>query len=338
MDNNGYVMGGMAFLLVIPAVIISAMFINVVNLDETINIPIKSDTIHHISGDLESNIPILSLQVLKENSDEVVKTGEPISNSRGTIKSGVQSKIDDLTREYQKNTGINIYCKITAVDNSLNPYEICVNSTIDIHCNCSTVSKNISQNIQFVCSNSPTDSSIESYKIQDPLPFIKTKGYGTLTVVGDKINYGTALSNYLKSRGLNNSDAYNNASSPLYFKKCPYDPYHTHGNSKGLLNLKNCIENGYYHESSDGACIFCRLEGKSTCTHFGLETFIVPSHSAVQISTAPCSVDHVIFGEYGHNPIEIYPGTILEYYRTDNISNNLYLDNGHRNKYGLPLI
>ena len=337
MDNNGYVMGGIAFLLIIPAVIISTMFINVVNLDETVKTPIKSDTIQHISGDIESNIPILTLQVLKENSDMVVKTGETIPNSRETIKRSIQSKIDDLTSKYQENTGINIYCKINNVDNSLNPYAICVNSTVDVHCNTSTISKNISQDIQFVCSDSATDSSVESYKIQDPLPFIKTRGYGVLTVVGDKINYGTTLSNYLKSQGLNNSEAYENASSPLYFKKCPYDPYHFHGNSNGLLNLKNCIDNGYYHESRAGACIFCRLEGKSTCTHFGLETFIVPSKSSVQIPTAPCSVDHVIFGEYGHYPIEIYPGTILEYYRTDNVSYHIFLDNGHRNKYGLPL-
>ncbi len=333
MDNKGYVMGGIALLLIIPAVILINMYIQVVSMDETVKIPFKSDKLYKISGDVESNIPTLTLQVLKDKSDNVAKTGEAIPNSRLVIKTCIQSKIDDLNREYQKNTGIDIYCRINSVDNSLNPYNILVNSTVFVNNNNSSIVRNISQNVSFVCSDSPGNPASESYKILNPLPFIKTRGYGVLTVCGDKINYGTTLRYYLKSRGINNSEVYENASSPLYFKKCPYDPYSAHGNSITILNLKNCIDNGYYHESSDGACLFCRFEGKSTCNHYGLETFVLSSKS-VQISTAPCSIDHVIFGELGRIPVEIYPGRILE---QENVSYGLYLDNAHRNKYGLSL-
>lgn len=336
MDNKGYIIGGMAFLLIIPAVIMLISLIHMVNMDETMNTPIKSERLHHISVDVESNIPILTLQALDEKSEMAIKTGQPISNSKVTIKMCIQSKIDYLAHEYSKNTGLNINCKINAVDNSLDPFQICVNSTIDVHSNNISIIRNISQNVPFSCSDH-VDSTTQSYKIKDPLPFIKTRGYGVLEVNGDRIYYGTTLSNYLKAVGLNNTEVYENATSPLYFKKCPYEPYISHVNSKDFSNLKNCIDNGYYHESNDGSCIFCRLEGRATCKHYGLETFILPSRSPEQVLTAPCSVDHVIFGETIHNPVETYPGTILEYYSNTNVSNILYLDNGHRKKYGVLL-
>ena len=125
---------------------------------------------------------------------------------------------------------------------------------------------------------------------------------------------------------------YENSSSPLYIKKCPFDPYLSHGNSNKLQTLKNCIENGYYHESNDGACFLCRLEGKSTCSHYGLETFIVPASNNKSVSTAPCSIDHVIFNEDINGT---YNGEVVEYYSSFNNYFRIFLDNGHRTKYGI---
>lgn len=331
MDNKGYVMGGMAFLLIIPALILANILVSAVTMDNTKIMPIKSDKLYQLSGDVESNIPIFALQVLNETSDMVSKTGEPVSNSRSTIKTRIQTKVDDIYGKYQWETGITVYCKINSVDNSKDPYKISINSTLYANYNDSYMVKNLSQEVQFVCSDFP-DSSEGSYKIKDPLPFIKTKGYGEIKTEGDKIYYGTVLSNYLRSKGINNSDVYINSSSPLYIKRCPYDPYSSHGHSSLFLTLKNCIDNGYFHVSADGPCIFCRLEGKSVCSHTGLETFVVPGSFNLECDTAPCSVDHVIFGL---TTAEIYPGKPWRYHFNNNPLFRIYLDNGHRDKYGL---
>ncbi len=86
MDNKGYVMGGLAFLLIIPSIILLMVLVNMINLDESSNIMIKSDNAFHISGDVERNIPIITRQTLKETTENVVKTGNPIPNSRVVIK------------------------------------------------------------------------------------------------------------------------------------------------------------------------------------------------------------------------------------------------------------
>lgn len=332
MDNEGYVMGGMAFLLIIPALILANILISAVVMDDTQIIPCKSDKLHQLSLDVESDIPKFALQELNETSDMASKTGEPVSNSRSTIKTRIQTKIDDTYDEYQRVTGITVDCKINSVDNSRDPYKICVNSTLYANYNDSYMVKNFSQEVQFACSDFP-DSSEGCSKIKDPLPFIKTKGYGDLKIEGDRIYYGTALSNYLKSKDINDYMVYENASSLLYIKRCPYEPYPSHGHSNLVLTLKNCIDNGYYHVSAEGPCIFCRLEGKAVCRHTGLETFVVPGNYRLKCDTAPCSVDHVIFGS---TPAEIYPGKSLEYKYDDTSLFWMYLDNGHRNKYGLP--
>lgn len=331
MDNNGYVMGGMTFLLIIPTLILANIFVSAFITDEVHIIPFNSDKLHQLAGDVESNIPLFTLQIMNETSDRVSTTGEPVSNSRIIIKSRIQSKIDETYLEYQRETGINMTCKINSVDNSKDPYKICVKSTLYASYHDSYIVKNMSQDVQFACSDF-TDSSSEYCKIKDPLPFIKTKGYGSLKTDANKIYYGSALSNYLKSKGIENSSAYDNASSPLYFKRCPYDPYPSHGHSNSYMVLKNCIDNGYYHLSGAGSCIFCRLEGKSVCNHTGLETFVLPGMSNLSCEYAPCSIDHVIFGT---NPSEIYSGKLLDYNSNKTSSFRIFLDKGHRDKYGL---
>ena len=98
--------------------------------------------------------------------------------------------------------------------------------------------------------------------------------------------------------------------------------------------MKNCRDNGYYHESRDGACYLCRLEGKSGCEHYGFETFINPQKTNETGLMSACGSDHVIFSN------DIYPGVEV-IYNSENDNGNLvneilYLDpNGHKVKYGM---
>jgi hypothetical protein len=335
MDNKGYVMSGLAFLLIIPSIMLIFALVNMTNLDDSSNIMMGTETAFHISRDVERNIPILTKQTLKETTENIVQTGNPVSNSRLVIKNSLQAKINDLTSEYQNDTGVNIQCKICSVDSSLDPFELEINSTISVQKDSISYNRNIIQKVSIVGLKPTKMFTGETYEfndIPDPLPFIKCKNYGGLKVNKGRIIYGSTLSNYLSKKSVENSTLYENSSSALYIKKCPFDPYISHGNSNKLQTLKNCIENGYYHESNDGACFLCRLEGKAICSHYGLETFIVPAGTKKRVTTAPCSIDHVIFNGDING---IYNGESVEYYSFFNNYFRIFLDNGHRTKYGI---
>lgn len=97
--------------------------------------------------------------------------------------------------------------------------------------------------------------------------------------------------------------------------------------------MKTCRDSGYYHESADGACYLCRLEGKSGCGHYGFETFINPQPMNLTNLSSACGSDHVIFGE------DTYPGIECIYYSQNGLNEFLFLDpNGHRVKYGMDKI
>ena len=159
--------------------------------------------------------------------------------------------------------------------------------------------------------------SIEGLK--DPLPPAKLTVVSGIFIQGDKINYKNALVRYLKLRGLDSPYSYLLATSPVYVKKCPYDPYIHHGDP-GVL--KDCLKKGYFHESADGSCYLCRLEGKGSCPHYGLEVFI-QTHTPLINDTISCS-DHVIYHDH-------YTGQKID--KLD--INSLFLDSSHRKKYGL---
>ena len=101
--------------------------------------------------------------------------------------------------------------------------------------------------------------------------------------------------------------------------QCPYDPYIHHGD-EGVL--EDCLENGYFHESADGSCYLCRLEGKGKCPHYGLEVFI-QTHTPLKNESLSCS-DHVVFSDHYYGE-KINPDDM----------NSLILDSSHRKKYGL---
>ncbi len=281
MENNGYIMSGLSLLLMIPSILLLIVLTDMYNHLEYSNIDVKSDSAYYVLGDVEQNIPDISRRVLKETAEEVATNGKPCSNSGMLVREHIQSNIDNLTRNMARNTGWDVECNINSVTPSQDPFNVEVNSNILIQKENIVYNRTIDQKVSISNTNSQLISDKDGL-IQDPLPFIKCKKYGGAKIENGRISYGSSLSNYMNSRGINNSQVYENASSPLYIKKCPYEPYASHGNSKELLNLKNCIDNGYYHESSDGACFLCRLEGKGTCNHHGLETFIIPSDQRTQ--------------------------------------------------------
>ncbi|MEG3224706.1 MAG: hypothetical protein BME94_04025 [Methanobacteriales archaeon Met13] len=327
MNQKGYVMTGMSFLLIIPIFILFMVLIDINHSNtESKSLVIKSESTLQISRDLESNLPRVGRQVLKEEAYEVIKSKKPLIDSKKVLKENIQLKMDKIAQDYNKN-GANVTCTIRFLKESEDPFLIEINSNIVIVKDNVVHKQFLDQNISI---NDPKDP------LPDPMPFVKCEKYGGVTINGSRICYGHSIVSYLESRGETNVQVYENATSPLFINRCPYDPFKSHGDTKTLNTLKNCIDNGYFHESNDGACYLCRLEGKSTCYHQGIETFIIPAPQYnTSFANAPCSVDHVIFAD---NSSTIYPGGNLQYYIDGLITFQLFLDDSHRKKYGLPPI
>lgn len=322
-------MSGMSFLLILPAIMLLMVFLDMTNsgIGENSRV-IGSKNVLNTVHDFESNVVVAGKQVIKTKSEGVVSSGTPLTNSREAIKTELQIKVDQMSQDYRQNNGLEVECNITSVGNSEDPFSIGVNSTLYVGRDDITHQENLTLEISLVD---------PQYPISDPLPFIKTKNHGGVQVIINKIVFGSSLANYLQSRGVINASAYVNSTTALIIKKCPNSPYEMHG-INDTNTLKNCIENGYFHESNDGACFLCRLEGKGTCSHYGMETFIVPYSSAnntnQSFNSSPSSIEHVIFNDT--SPGGTYPGWKLLYY-SDSRLFFIYLDNSHRQKYGLPI-
>ncbi len=320
MDQNGYVISGVSFLLIIPAIYILTLFVDMTCIgSESQASVIQSDVVFSTSKDMEENLPLIAKKTFQQMSNEVIINENPLLDSKSSIKDRLQWEIDNSSLKYLRG-GINVTCKVITVGSSPDPFKVQINSSISVIKGNTAHDENISQDVSIIDPD---------YPIKDPMPFIKCKNFGGATNTSSRIIYNSSLTDFLKISNRTNSDVYINATSPLIFKKCPYDPYISHG--KCLINFKNCIDNGYYHESKDGACFLCRLEGKGNCTDYGMETFIIPAVSSNNTSfNAPCSSDHVIFeGNYS--------GYTLTYYSNKSGYYNIFLENGHRPKYGVNL-
>lgn len=329
MNNNGYVMSLASFFLILPAFLLLMVLVDLsTNEAQTQEATLNSHEVLGVATDLETNLPFIGREVIRDKSLEVVNSGIPLSNSRKEVKEEFQNRMDKYCSKYA-DKGVLVECIILKVDNSYDPFCVEVKSKITVEKGTLKHNVNLTQNISLTNG---------SFPIYDPLPFVKCRGHGGATINEERISYGSSLANYLQSRGIKNYEAYENATSPLSIKKCPYDPYILHGNTNELVNLKNCIDNGFYHESNDGACFLCRLEGKGICSHYGMETFIIPAPTISPCmnnsSTAPSSVDHVIFNDTGHGT---YSGHPILYFSSENHYFSLYLDNSHRQKYGVPI-
>ncbi len=308
-DNDGNLIISFSLILifiVITCLILVLMASDYLNEEKTDEV--TSSNIQFIIGDYKRNIETVSYESLNESIMDVISSKNSLKDSRTYLKDKINRNLQDLNKEYYKTYKVTVNSEITEVDNDENPFYIKVSGHMEI----------IKNNISYSSNDTFT---IPITGLNDPLPVLKLKNQEGLEYTNEGIYYGESLRDYLNNKGLNNSNSYLNARSPSIIKECPYTPYPIHGNN-GLIS--NCIENKYYHESSDGSCIFCRMEGKGNCSHYGIETFIITRDS--NYSSSITSSDHVIFSDnpYYGNKINLNNSTYV-----------IYLDNGHENKYGL---
>ena len=237
-------------------------------------------------------------------------------DSKSDLKDRIDEKLIEKNHEYYDNYNILINSSLISIENTTDPFSYKIKTHI----------ASVKGDYSF---DNIVSSDVDCINLRDPVPLLFCKGHHGLSWNDTDYSYGKSLAEFLKSKGVENYSFYENASSPLIIRKCPYDPYVHHGDDNGKI-MKNCRDNGYYHESRDGACYPCRLEGKGGCEHYGFETFINPHSTNETGRVSACGSDHVIFSD------DIYPGVEVIYNSEDGLNEILYLDpHGHKVKYGM---
>jgi hypothetical protein len=305
-DSKGNLILGTTVILITTLLLLAIFVFTTLHYMENHNIESKEDdNFKYIVDDYSNNIEVLGRDSLADACDKVYHTFK-LFDSEDQIKKYLNKKLESKNEEFSRKYDIEINSDVVSVESSDTPWKVLFKVKLNIKKN---------NNRYFKIVEKPV--SIEG--LRDPLPpAILTVASG-IYVQGDKIHYKNALARYLKLRNLDSPFSYMFATSPLTIKKCPYDPYIHHGDP-GVL--KDCLDKGYFHESADGSCYLCRLEGKGKCPHYGMEVFI-QTHTPLINDSISCS-DHVVYHDH-------YTGQKID---KTNV-NSLILDSSHRKKYGL---
>lgn len=308
MDNKGNIIAGSLAILIVALLIMAVVVFTSVYYITNENIDSKAnDNFKYIVDDYSVNLEVLGRDSINDVCDKVYNSFR-VSNSKKEISKVLSEKLDDKNREYEEKYDVKITSEVISVENTDSPWKILFKVKLHVEKDGEKYDGVIERN-----------ASVEGLK--DPLPLAKFSRVSGILFYDGEIHYGKVLAGYLYFRKFDSPWSYLFATSPLYIKKCPYDPY-THHGDEGVL--KDCLKNGYFHESADGSCYLCRLEGKGKCPHYGFEVFI-QTHTPLTNESLSCS-DHVVFEDH-------YNGQKIDEYDID----SLILDNSHRKKYGIDL-
>ena len=286
-DSNGNLILGTTVILITTLLLLSIFVFTSLNYIENQNIDSQeNDNFKYIVDDYANNIEVLGRDSMADACDKVYHTFK-LFDSEDQIKKNLNKKLEAKNEEFEQKYDVVIQSEPISVESTDTPWKVLFKVKLNIKKNSNRYFKIVEKNV-----------SIEG--LRDPLPPAILTAASGIYVQGDKIHYKNALARYLKLRNLDSPFSYLFATSPLKIQKCPYDPYIHHGDP-GVL--KDCLDKGYYHESADGSCYLCRLEGKGKCPHYGMETFI-QTHTPLDERFHFCS-DHVVFHDH-------YPGQKID--------------------------
>jgi hypothetical protein len=306
LDSKGNIIVGTTAILIVALLIITIFVMTAMTFIKDSNIESEAnDNFKYIIDDYSANLEVLGRDAIAKATQKVYN-GLPISDSEDQIKKNLNGILDDENEKFKKKYDIDISSEPISVEPTDSPWKVLFKVKVN-------VKKDNEQFSQIIERN----ASIEG--LRDPLPIAKLTIASGVMAYDDKIHYKTALSAYMLLHNFDSPESYIEATAPLTMKKCPYDPYVHHGDP-GVL--RDCLDTGYFHESADGSCYLCRLEGKGKCPHYGMEVFI-QTHTPLGNESLSCS-DHVVFADH-YNGEKIDP----------NDWDSLILDSSHRKKYGL---
>ena len=265
-------------LILIGFLILSIIILNsAISQENENNEIVSSNSYQYVLDDYIRNLPLIQHEALEELSEELIENKRPCLDSKRDLKEIIDGKLNEKNQEYYDNYHIQINSSLIAIENTSNPFSYKFKTHI--------FSVKGDYSFERIVS-----SDVDCIGLKDPVPILYLKDYHGLSYNESSYNYGNSLSEFLRANGVENHSFYIDANSPLIIRKCPYDPYKHHGDDNGKL-MKNCRDNGYYHESKDGACYLCRLEGKSGCEHYGFETFINPQKTNETGRVSACGSD-----------------------------------------------
>ena len=293
-DSKGNIIVGSVAILILSLLLISIFIITSINYIENENVELKSNNnFKYIIDDYSRNLEVLGRDSIAEATQKV------------QIKKNLDKRLKEANSDYEKKYGIKISSETVSVEHTDSPWKVLIKVKINAQKDNIKYSNIIEKN-----------ASIEG--LRDPLPLAKLTIASGILTYDDQIHYKNAIAGYMVIHDFKSPESYIEATAPLYIKKCPYDPYTHHGDS-GVID--DCLDKGYFHESADGSCYLCRLEGKGKCPHYGMEVFIqTPMAKNESLS---CS-DHVVFSDHYNGEKLVTPKHHI-----------LTLDSSHRKKYGL---
>ena len=305
-DSKGNLIIGTTAILILALLLICIFVISCINYIQNENIDsVQNDNFKYLIDDYTQNLEISQRDAIAKATQKIFN-GLHIFNSENQIKKNLNEILDEKNKEYEEKYGVKITSEVLSVENTDSAWKILFKTRLNVQKDNEKFSKIIEKN-----------ATIEG--LRDPLPLAKLTIASGILTYDDKIHYQEGLSAYMLLHQFDSPESYIEATAPLYIKKCPYDPYIHHGDP-GVLD--DCLKQGYFHESADGSCYLCRLEGKGKCPHYGFEVFI-QTHTPLKNESLSCS-DHVVFADH-YNGQKIDPDDW----------NSLILDSSHQKKYGL---
>ena len=305
-DSKGNLILGTTVILITILLLIAIFVFTSINYIENENIDSnENDNFKYIVDDYSNNLEVLGRDSIADACDKVYHSFK-LFDSEDQIKKNLNKKLEEKNKELAEKYDADVESEAISVSPTDSPWKVLFKVKLNIKKDNNNFHKIIQKNV-----------SVEG--LRDPLPPAKLTVASGIYVMGDKIHYKNAIARYLKLRNLDSPISYSFATSPLTIKKCPYDPYIHHGDP-GVL--KDCLKQGYFHESRDGSCYLCRLEGEGKCPHYGFEVFI-QTHTPLMNDSISCS-DHVVYHDH-------YTGQKMDKLDID----SLILDSSHRKKYGL---
>ena len=302
-DSKGNLIIGTTAILIVALLLICIFVISCINYIQNENIDsVQNDNFKYLIDDYTQNLEISQRDAIAKATQKIFN-GLHNFNSENQIKKNSNKILDEKSVHVELNKTYRSSRQIVELYNKVG------NKT-----NVNYVSRD-GEPVEFV--KTKKNATIEG--LRDPLPLAKLTIASGILTYDDKIHYQEGLSAYMLLHQFDSPESYIEATAPLYIKKCPYDPYIHHGDP-GVLD--DCLKQGYFHESADGSCYLCRLEGKGKCPHYGFEVFI-QTHTPLKNESLSCS-DHVVFADH-YNGQKIDPDDW----------NSLILDSSHPKKYGL---
>ncbi|MBO7241274.1 MAG: hypothetical protein J6U90_02310, partial [Methanobrevibacter sp.] len=230
-------------IIITSLILIGFLLLSIIVLNSAINERcenkemISSNNFQYIVNDYMRNIPLIEHEALEELSEEVMKNKRPCLDSKRDLKEIIDEKLSVKNQEYYDNYNIQINSSLIAIENTTNPFSY----KFKTHVFCMKGDYSFERIVS---------SDVDCINLKDPVPLLYLKNHPGRSYNDSSYSYGNSLSEFLRKKDVENYSYYINASSPLIIRRCPYDPYKHHGDDNGKL-MKNCRDNGYYHESRD---------------------------------------------------------------------------------------